>query len=90
MKLESKSRSNFFNRTGLAIFTKFIPMVAEKDEIALIVQSDNAPGLKIGYLREKRGEHSTNTVTKHCVEIVHDKLRVDIARSSTMIGDIVA
>ena len=90
MKLKSHSRSDFFECAGLAILSELVPMVAEEDKITLVVQSDDTPSLEVRHLWEKCCKHSADAVTKHRVEVVHDKLWVGFARRCTMVGDLVA
>ena len=49
-------------------------MVPEKDEVTLIMPSDNSPLLELRVLREQRGDHAADARPQLRVEVVHDEL----------------
>ena len=52
VKLQSELRTYFFDCTCLTILCKLVTMVAEEDEVSLVVQGDYATCLQVGNLGE--------------------------------------
>lgn len=51
-------------------------MATHKNEITLIVESDNLSALEFWYLRQKSLEHTANCMTQSGIEVVQDQFRV--------------
>ena len=90
VQLQREARPHFSERASAAIFAELVAMVAEEDEVALVVQRYHSSRLEIWHLREERGEHAADPVAKHRVEVVHYQLGVHVARRSTMASDLIA
>jgi hypothetical protein len=51
------------------------PVVPEEDEVALVVQGDDAAALELCLMWEERRKQPTHRVTQPRVEVVQDNLR---------------
>ena len=65
-------------------------MMSEEDEISLVMKSDNSACCELGSLREERGQHATDPMSKHSIEVVKDKLWVGVAWGCSMADDTVS
>ena len=65
-------------------------MMSEEDEISLVVKSDNSTRSELGSLREERGQHATDPMSKHRIEIVKDELWVRVTWGRSMTDDTVS
>jgi len=84
-KLQTKSGSKFLEfgdrfRHSLFVFKFFaslddISVMAEKDEVPLVVEGGDLSTVKFGPSIKKTSEHSSKSVTKSGVEVVEDDLR---------------
>ena len=90
VQLQREARPHFSERAGAAVLAELVAMVAEEDEVALVVHRYHSSRLEIGHLREERGEHAADSVAKHRVEVVHYQLRVHVARRGAVASDLVA
>jgi hypothetical protein len=59
--------------------------VPEEDEVSLIVHSDYPTCLQVWHLREQRGQHATDSVAEHCVEVVHNQFGMGRARCCSVV-----
>ncbi len=75
MQLESESRPAFLQICSLAVGRELVAVVAEEDEVALVVHGDHSPSVEVRRLWEQGCQHTPNAVTRHRVEVVQDKLR---------------
>jgi len=55
-------------------FGEDVPVVSEKDEVSLVVESHYSSALELGILGEKRSEESSDFDTDFGVEVVQDEL----------------
>lgn len=55
-------------------FGEDVPVVSEKDEVSLVVESHNSSALELGVLGEQRSEESSDFDTDFGVEVVQDEL----------------
>ena len=62
-----------------------IPVLADKNEITLVVESDDAAAGELGNLREQRGEHTTYPVAHTCCEVVQYQFRVMRRHNSSVL-----
>ena len=86
VQLQSESRPTLLQVCSLTIRCEFVPMMAEEDEITLIVHGDNSAAMEVRCLWEHSGKHATDTMTSHRIEVVEDKFwRVIVARWTSMI-----
>ena len=65
-------------------------MMSEEDEISLVVKSDNSARGELGSLREERGQHATDAMSKHGIEVVEDELWVRVTWGRSMTDDTVS
>ena len=65
-------------------------MMSEEDEISLVVKSDDSARGELWSLREERGQHATDAMSKHCIEVFKNKLWVRVTWGRSMADDTVS
>ena len=90
VQLECESGANFSQSCLCAIFVEFVSVLAEENEISLIMQGDHSSSREVWHLWEESSQHASDSVAKHRVEVVHDKFWVRLAWCCTMTHDIVS
>ena len=58
-----------------------VPVVPEKDEVALVVERHHSAAVELGALREHGREHASHPVSHARREVVQDELRVVVRRA---------
>ena len=86
VQFQCESRPTLLQVCSLAIWCEFIPMMAEEDEVTLIVDGDNSAAMEVRCLREHSCKHATDTMASHRIEVIEDKFwRVIVTRWTSMI-----
>ena len=73
MQLQSEAGSYLLQACPRTVFVELVAVVAEENEVSLVVHGDDSTSLQVGHLREQRGQHASDSVSKHRVEVVHDQ-----------------
>lgn len=70
---------------------ELIAMIPEEDEVTLVMEGDNLPSVEVGVLGEECYEHTTDALTCHCVEVVHDQLWwVVMTSGASVVGNVIS
>ena len=77
MEFQGKSGADFAQMRPCAIWVELVSMVAEEDEVPLVVPGDHSSLLELRILREQARNHPSHPRTEHGVKIVEDELGGD-------------
>jgi hypothetical protein len=91
MQLQREARAHLLQVGATAIGEELVAVVAEEDEVALVVEGHHLAAVEVGVLREEGRQHTADTLAGHRVEVVQDHLgRVIMAGGAAVVGDVVA
>ena len=75
-ELQSESWSHFLEMGTAAILVKLVPVVPHEDKISLVVESNHIATMELRVLWEQRSNHPSNSITKHCIEVIENEFWV--------------
>ena len=70
-------------QSRLLLALENVAVVTEEDEVALVVECDDATTLEVGHLVQQTAEHAAHAVAQARVEVVEDHLRL-VGRRATV------
>lgn len=89
MKLKGEPRADFGQVGPCAVGVELVTVMAEEDEVSLVVPGADSSLLELRVLRKQTGDHSAEARTQHSIKVVHYQLgRHHSSVVGAVVGDI--